>query len=125
MGVNLAGCVISMPGAAEQSFHVDGEADGLVNAFVPLVPLTTDNGPTQFSPSSHGKSRKEALADVHRPGHHKLISPLLSSGELLLFDYRVLHRGLANRGTHPRPVAYVVYGKPGVIDTYNFPSDRS
>ena len=32
---------------------------------------------------------------------------------MLLFDYRILHRGLPNQSAVARPVAYVVYSAPG------------
>ena len=52
------------------------------------------------------------------------MSPTLRRGELLLFDYRTLHRGLANRDVASRPVAYVVYAAQGCCDEHNFPSER-
>ena len=47
----------------------------------------------------------------------------LSAGELLLFDYRLRHRGLANITAAPRPVAYFVFTSPGLSDTRNFPRE--
>jgi hypothetical protein len=46
-----AGCVVSLPGAREQSMHRDGTQAGLVNAFVPLVDVTEATGGTQCPPS--------------------------------------------------------------------------
>ena len=43
-------------------------------------------------------------------------------GDVLLFDYRCLHRGLANEGNSRREVAYAVYARDGVRDVQNFPS---
>ena len=45
-------------------------------------------------------------------------------GDAIIFDYRVLHRGLANGGSHPRPVFYLALGKPGRADTSNFPATQ-
>ena len=50
-------------------------------------------------------------------------SPLLAAGELLLFDYRCLHRGRANLTRDPRPIAYVLFARPGVVDRHNFPEE--
>jgi hypothetical protein len=47
-------------------------------------------------------------------------APLVQAGELLLFDYRVRHRGLANGSDEPRPVAYVTYAIGAARDR-NFP----
>ena len=51
------------------------------------------------------------------------LTPSLSAGELLLFDYRLRHRGLANITAAPRPVAYFVFTSPGLSDTRNFPRE--
>ena len=105
-----AGCVISEPGAMAQPSHRDGP-DGLVTVFAPLTAFVPRNGPTELSPSTHrGGDDSSSLA------------PLLQPGDLLLFDYRCLHRGLANQGDFRREVAYAVYAREGVRDVQNFPS---
>ena len=48
----------------------------------------------------------------------------MAAGDLVLFDYRVLHRGLANTCERPRPVFYLALGKPGRLDTSNFPATQ-
>ena len=40
--------------------------------------------------------------------------------QVLIFDYRCRHRGLANKSTKQRPVAYVTYSVDGASDR-NFP----
>ena len=50
------------------------------------------------------------------------MAPCVRKGDVLLFDYRVLHRGLANHSDDARPVAYMVYAAPGASDRHNFPS---
>ena len=105
-----AGCVISEPGALAQPSHRDGP-DGLVTVFAPLTAFVPRNGPTELSPSTHrGGDDSSSLA------------PLLQPGDVLLFDYRCLHRGLANQGNARREVAYAVYSRQGVRDIQNFPS---
>ena len=37
------------------------------------------------------------------------------------FDYRVLHRGTANRTEEPRPVYVLTFGKSWYKDTLNYP----
>ena len=105
-----AGCVISEPGALAQPSHRDGP-DGLVTVFAPLTAFVPRNGPTEVSPATHrGGDDSSSLA------------PLLQPGDVLLFDYRCLHRGLANEGNSRREVAYAVYSRQGVRDIQNFPS---
>ncbi|CAK0879250.1 unnamed protein product [Prorocentrum cordatum] len=121
-----AGCVVSEPGAPAQDFHQDGMEPGLVNAFMPLVPVVASNGPTEFRPGSHRSAWDldsgsdggcAADSDEERPA----VAPEVGRGDLLLFDYRVFHRGLANCSAEPRPVAYIVYARHGLSDRHNFP----
>ena len=64
---------------------------------------------------STSTSLPPALADA-------LLAPTLAPGELLIFDYRVEHRGLGNRTDASRPVAYITYAPDGVEhDLFNFP----
>ena len=105
-----AGCVISEPGAMAQPSHRDGP-DGLVTVFAPLTAFVPRNGPTELSPSTHRGG-----------GDTSSLAPLLQPGDVLLFDYRCLHRGLMNQGDERREVAYAVYAREGVRDVQNFPS---
>ena len=99
--------------------HRDGAMPGLVNAFMPLVDLTAENGPTQlhtgYARLPDGEWAMELLFAAPTA-----VTPLLRKGQLLLFSYRVKHGGLANCSAAPRPVAYRVYAGPGVSDTHNF-----
>ena len=127
-----AGCVVSLPGARAQSMHRDGAQPGLINAFVPLVRITEANGATELVPRTHRgvgvadadgalSSSRRGVGNCRRPRRsrsgsrssteaaNKPVAPLLAAGEVLLFDYRILHHGLANRSEEPRPVGYVVY----------------
>ena len=105
-----AGCVISEPGALAQPSHRDGP-DGLVTVFAPLTAFVPRNGPTELSPATHRGGDDSSS-----------VAPLLQPGDVLLFDYRCLHRGLANEGDFRREVAYAVYARDGVRDVQNFPS---
>jgi len=93
--------------------HGDGP-DGLVTVFAPLTPFTAQNGPTDLAPATHHGGVDDAAPSG--------VAPLLLPGDLLLFDYRCLHRGLANQGDARREIAYVVYARDGVRDVQNFPS---
>jgi len=120
--IDIAGCVISQPGTSDQKFHQDGSREGFFNVFVPLVDVTAENGPTQFQPGSQAPVPTGGFAFMAAPQQHK--APHLKIGEVLIFDYRVRHRGLANSSESDRPVAYLVYTLPGCTDIHNFP-DRS
>jgi ectoine hydroxylase-related dioxygenase (phytanoyl-CoA dioxygenase family) len=64
--------------------------------FVPLSDLRLANGPTEFIPESH------RFYDIDR----KPVQFELNAGQVLLFDYRVKHRGVENRSDRPRPMLY-------------------
>jgi hypothetical protein len=48
---------VSVPSASAQDWHSDGVDEGIYNVFVPLVPLTARNGPTELRPGSQRVSR--------------------------------------------------------------------
>jgi ectoine hydroxylase-related dioxygenase (phytanoyl-CoA dioxygenase family) len=81
---------------------------------VPLVPLSRDNGPTEFIPRSH--SSWEAAEPS--------VVPTLAAGGYLVFDYRLRHRGLGNRSGEARPLLYLTYAKPFFADVTNFNAKR-
>ena len=133
------GLVTSLPGASAQPFHADGRAQGLYNAFLPLVPVRTQG--TEFWLGSHndegaalrlkrdetGEYVGESLLDDAEI-HQQISAPVLTRAEgILLFDYRVIHRGRAH-GAHeaePRPVFYRVYGiNEAAEDVHNWPERR-
>ncbi|KAL1507969.1 hypothetical protein AB1Y20_007573 [Prymnesium parvum] len=121
--LDSAGCVTSLPGAPDQHFHPDGTAEGLVNAFVALVPTTVLNGPTELRPGSHVWVESALGPEPRWDERTSTTVAELAVGEILLFDYRTYHRGRANRSDEPRPVAYLVYARPGVSDQHNFPAE--
>ena len=49
------------------------------------------------------------------------VKPLLLSGDALIFDYRILHRGRANLGMQNRPVFVMTFAKKWFKDILNFP----
>jgi ectoine hydroxylase-related dioxygenase (phytanoyl-CoA dioxygenase family) len=116
------GCLISFPGSKTQEWHQDGAhlsktkhlSPRLVNFFIPLIQMIQSHGPTELVPGSHILKSKidKTLA----------VSPLPRLGDALLFDYRILHRGLGNKSQETRPLLYLVYAVPGVRDIYNFSS---
>ena len=125
-GVTAVGCVTSLPSAPEQHFHADGRERGIVNVFVPLVDVPASMGPTRFLRGSHAwdhdspyLTREQRRA---REGAEDVV-PELRRGSVLMYDYRVFHRGGANLTGKRRPMAYVMYARDGTEDTWNFPDE--
>ncbi len=91
--------------------------------FVPLVPLTLENGATELRPGSHVWDDSGWGAAPRGRRDAPSVLPLVRAGEVLLFDYRCYHRGRANLGMQPRPIAYLLLARPGVSDSHNFPTE--
>ena len=126
-GVTAVGCVTSLPSAPEQHFHADGRERGIVNVFVPLVDVPASMGPTHFRRGSHTWDHDSPYltGDQRRIQERaEEVVPELSRGSVLMYDYRVFHRGGSNlSGDRMRPVAYVMYARDGTEDTWNFPDE--
>ncbi len=69
---------------------------------IPLVDITSENGPTQFIKGSHTKL-------IIEENREPLYSPLLSPGDIVMFDGRTLHRGSENKTADERVVAYITF----------------
>lgn len=143
------GVVTSLPGAPAQQFHSDGPR-GFVTAFVPLVDC--DYTGTEFWLGSHdistagllvacgaldaggfesGSTKVEvggrgALARLIRAGlappPSAFARPRLRRGDVLIFDYAIIHRGRAHPppgelgGEFQRPVLYRTYNWGGAAE---------
>jgi hypothetical protein len=99
------GIVTSLPGAPAQNWHSDGPR-GMVTAFVPLVDCVETG--TQLWLSSHAMKSAELLAASGLlPWAQRLglvaehAAPRLQRGDVLLFDYQIIHRGPAHPIKHP------------------------
>eukprot|EP01043_Picozoa_sp_COSAG02_P042018 COSAG02_NODE_3535_length_6595_cov_5.502771_3_plen_733_part_00 len=118
------GVMLSLPGSAVQNWHSDGDhlsetvlhPPHCLNVFVPLVDMEEILGPTELLPASH----------LDWTGAGPAVKPCPRAGECLLFDYRLKHRGLANRSQKGilRPMVYITYAKPFYSDTANFSKTR-
>jgi Phytanoyl-CoA dioxygenase (PhyH) len=130
------GCVLSLPGAREQYWHSDGVHVGpalslrrsaetvhpphALCVFVPLLPLTNETGGTEFWAGSH---RYDTL--LSKKGEQALPGGtigIVTWGDAIVYDYRVVHRGMANTSTIARPIAYYLYAKKGYesVEDQNF-----
>jgi len=144
MEPQMIGAVISRPGARVQRFHCDDDAIffaaakadpsyRIYNVFIPLVDVDENGDGTEFwaAPALEDSARALARHFLSAPAVKKNLpdieegiqAPACKAGGLILYDYRTVHRGLANsleRGRE-RPVAYVTLATGGARDTYNFP----
>ena len=132
--INLfTGAVVAEPGAADQPLHMDGGhlwqgthgfeqpqcPPHCYNVFLPLVDVTAENGPTEFWPGSHVIGKARDAYDGGEPG----VALAGAVGDIIVFDYRVVHREMANAATAARPVLYSTFSRPWFRDALNFPDD--
>jgi ectoine hydroxylase-related dioxygenase (phytanoyl-CoA dioxygenase family) len=128
------GCVISLPGSRDQGRHRDysniydpgfnypGVETLIAKAppyaitlGLPLVPITERTGCTRVWPGSH--LRRTIKNDPNLGAGVEFVADL---GTCYLFDYRVLHLGVANTSDIPRPLIYNIYARPWFRDTVNY-----
>mmetsp|Transcript_177376 Transcript_177376/g.568770 ORF Transcript_177376/g.568770 Transcript_177376/m.568770 type:complete len:451 (+) Transcript_177376:349-1701(+) len=89
------------PGAVPQIWHRDNLCPGLT-ILMPLTDVDDEVGPTQVLPGTHrlvstgrGRSWTEALAALGRSAGAVAVAPA-TAGDVVLYDARLLHRGLGN-----------------------------
>lgn len=130
-----ADVLISFPGAADQQWHVDGPhragaqelyPPDILNVFVALDDIDVSMGPTEIRPGTHKLTRnikKQVLGAILTKKLRPKVCSGCKCGDALVFDYRTLHRGVANLSSRPRPVLGLVFGrKEYEADKLNFPS---
>jgi ectoine hydroxylase-related dioxygenase (phytanoyl-CoA dioxygenase family) len=87
---------------------------------IPLVKITKEMGPTEFIRGSNNRQ----VVDISK---ETIYAPLLSPGDIVVFDGRTLHRGLPNHTNKERLVAYITfiakwyYDQTFVENNYLFP----
>lgn len=124
--------LVATPGSADQGWHADGGHLSVLkhfpchcfNIFIPLQDVPAEMGPTEFRPGGHYLTRNLApmmLAAKCRKTLRSPVCPSLKLGDVLLFDYRVLHRGRANNTLQNRNVLVMTFCEPWFEDVLNFP----
>ena len=116
------GCMLSVPNSERQEWHSDGphlsashhQKPKWVNVFIPLIDMKLEHGPTEFVPGSHLNWEIGTIPVVFTP----------NAGDVIIFDYRIKHRGLSNRSDQPRPVIYITYSADAASDPWNFSTKR-
>lgn len=128
--------VIATPGAEEQKWHADGGHLNLerhlpchcLNVFVSMVDMSLELGPTEFRPGTHYHTRNLApmiLAAKARKTLRPPTLPILKKGDMVLFDYRILHRGKKNFSLDQnRAVLVMTFSKCWFKDVLNYPKRR-
>ena len=115
---------------------VNSPAVNDINVFIPIEDQdgSLDAGPTEFVVGSHRMDEKNAMAATKKNGF--LACPVLKQGDVLLYDYRICHRGTSNL-THVvvheegmsngegrvRNILYLMYARPWFQEHLNFGSD--
>lgn len=129
-----ANLIYSKPGAKNQVWHCDGghleqeaDWDGHGHAppyalcvFLPLIDLNPRVGFTQFFLGSHKTSQLVGFG----PAAEWLAADfdgILEAGESVVYDYRLMHRGMANQ-EKLRPIIQLLYTKHFYIETKNYGS---
>ena len=130
--------IVSVPGAKAQAQHSDNghlfpgsdqhiESPHCVTVVCPLCDVTAENGPTEFWPGSHHESVAFAMYEESKTMNIPSQSSLQlagSVGDIIVFDTRVVHRGMPNETGEKRPILYLAYARPWYTEgTKNFPDD--
>ena len=149
---SFSGIVFSDPGSAAQCWHTDSlhlaaehRAAHALNVMVALHDISMPMGPTEFAVGSHVLSNHLSNPSLERDElvyQHASTSPRslvdntaspvpescasdLAAGSCLVFDDRILHRGLANQSDTTRYMAYFSYRCAGYSENTHFESRRS
>jgi ectoine hydroxylase-related dioxygenase (phytanoyl-CoA dioxygenase family) len=105
-----------------------------LNVFIPLDRVTEELGPTELWLKSHKESTAKEIMKVlststddndDHTNNDPIIGPTLSRGSVLMYDYRICHRGTRNLSdTSVRPMLYLMYARPWFQEHLNFGSQR-
>jgi ectoine hydroxylase-related dioxygenase (phytanoyl-CoA dioxygenase family) len=149
---SFSGVVFSDPGSPAQCWHIDSphidaahREPHALNVLVALHDIPMVMGPTEIAVGSHvltNHLRKPALVRDELIYQHAGTSPellvggtgdrvperwasALTTGSCLVFDDRIMHRGLANNSNRTRYVAYFSYRRKAYTENTHFESQRS
>lgn len=116
------GIINALPGAPDQHWHRDGGIlfpghplqamlpPSALTLAIPLVEMNAQTGSTGFAIGTHLKGENSQEPDFE---------PVVPVGSALLWDYRVLHKGMANRSESARPIIYATLCRPWWSDHIN------
>eukprot|EP00584_Thalassiosira_punctigera_P023825 CAMPEP_0172552878 /NCGR_PEP_ID=MMETSP1067-20121228/47246_1 /TAXON_ID=265564 ORGANISM="Thalassiosira punctigera, Strain Tpunct2005C2" /NCGR_SAMPLE_ID=MMETSP1067 /ASSEMBLY_ACC=CAM_ASM_000444 /LENGTH=367 /DNA_ID=CAMNT_0013340951 /DNA_START=179 /DNA_END=1278 /DNA_ORIENTATION=- len=137
------GVVYSKPGAPRQGWHADGDhqrgtedagwdvktgwRDRLAKPyalclFVPLIDLDEETGYTRFWPASHRNRGLVGFGPVAEMTGATW-DGRCRAGDVVWYDYRLMHRGMENRSRSLRPVLQVLFRKSWYAEKRNYGTD--
>ena len=149
---SFSGVVYSDPGSPAQHWHIDSphvSANHLpahaLNVMIALHDMPLTMGPTEIARGSHRLTnhlQNSALVSDELVYQHETtmpeqlvantqesvpegVSSALSAGSCLIFDDRILHRGLGNTSNSRRSMVYFAYRQAGYSENTHFESHRS
>lgn len=149
---SFSGVVFSEPGSPAQKWHIDSphldarhRPAHAVNVLLALHDIPLAMGPTEMARGSQvltnhlrnprlasdelvyqsEKATPETLVSGRPDKVPETWSEALRPGDCLVFDDRILHRGLANGSGENRYVAYFSYRRKGYVGDTHFESTRS
>ena len=148
----FSGVVYSDPGSPAQCWHIDSphvSADHLpphaLNVMVAVHDTPLAMGPTELAKGSHRLTnhlQNPALVSNELVYQHETTAPeqlvtnasvaapegvasALAAGSCLIFDDRILHRGLGNASASRRSMVYFSYRRAGYYENTHFEAQRS
>ena len=149
---SFSGVVYSNPGSPAQYWHIDSphvSANHLpahaLNVMIALHDMPVTMGPTEIARGSHRLTnhlQNSALVSDELVYQHETtmpeqlvantqesvpegVSSALSAGSCLIFDDRILHRGLGNTSNSRRSMVYFSYRQAGYSENTHFEAQRS
>lgn len=149
---SFSGVVFSEPDTPAQYWHTDSPHTApehrpahAINVLLALHDVPMIMGPTECARGSHfltnhlanqalaldeliyqhaGTSPESLVQDAQR-NIPESCTEAMAIGSCLMFDDRILHRGLANRSGDTRHIAYFSYRSKGYAENTHFESQRS
>ena len=149
---SFSGVVYSDPGSPSQCWHIDSPhvtEDHLpahaLNVMIALHDTPLSMGPTELAKGSHRLTnhlQNPALVSDELVYQHETTAPeqlvahteqavpesfssALTAGSCLIFDDRILHRGLGNTSNNRRSMVYFSYRQKGYSENTHFEAQRS
>jgi len=127
--------VYSRPGSPGQEWHADGPHVGqtagwtpedgnedppyAICVFLPLIDLNPERGFTQFWPGTHAYDGLLGFGGVG-PLVGAAVDATVDAGSAVLYDYRLMHRGMPNRSQEERPILQFIYNHKDYTETRNY-----
>jgi ectoine hydroxylase-related dioxygenase (phytanoyl-CoA dioxygenase family) len=149
---SFSGLVSSEPNTPAQHWHTDSPHEAsehrpahAINILMALHDIPMEMGPTEFAKGSqtmtnhlsnsslvlneliyqHATTTPETLVENTTKSVPESCSSALVAGTCIIFDDRMLHRGLANQSDKVRHVAYFSYRVKGYSANTHFEAQRS